>query len=331
MDIKPDLSLLNIKDFMNISTSQDAFIQSIFEGNHSHAYLLYGEDGLAKHRLCHLLANFILDTHEDSVDKLVISVDTVKSQGLSTATSSIGIAAIRDMVVPFISTLSMFSGNRIVIVEHAELLTMQAQNALLKPLESCRDDIIYFLVANDLSKIIPTVKSRCIKVQIHRWPNEHIIEYLKRFNIGDSIAQNAAKHSMGLLARAIDTINNSTDTEYLDKAIDRLFRISSLTDIIKFSCDYAKPSDEFKNNLLDIFERVVETAIQLSFNSEENIYAEFPDKWLKAIDMRQIISFNKIIESTMLARRMNKMQSNWQSVMDLWLASILEETAQWQQ
>ena len=195
MDIKPDLSLLNIKDFLNISPSQDAFIQSILDGKHSHAYLLYGEDGLAKHRLCHILANHILNSNDSSVDKLVISKETVKNQGLSNAVSSIGVAAIRDMLVPFISTLSMFSGNRVVVIEHAELLTMQAQNALLKPLESGRDDIIYFLVANELSKIIPTVKSRCIKVQIHRWDTDKIAKYLMQFGVASSLAENSANHS----------------------------------------------------------------------------------------------------------------------------------------
>lgn len=286
---------------------------------------------MAKHRLCHLLANYILNTNEDSVDKLTISIETVKNQGLSTAVSSIGIAAIRDMLVPFISTLSMFNSSRIVIVEHAELLTMQAQNALLKPLESARDDIIYFLVANDISKIIATVKSRCIKVQLHRWEPDRIAEYLMRFGIGQRIAQDTANHSAGLIERAIDIINNSEESEYLDKAIDALLRLSSLTDAVKFSCQYAKVSDEFKNHLLNTFERIVETAIHIACNVEDKSFSNFSEKWHRAIEMRQIISFNKIIESTMLARRMNKMQSNWQSVMDLWLASILEETAQWQQ
>ena len=331
MDIKPDLSLLNIKDFLNISPSQDAFIQSILDGKHSHAYLLYGEDGLAKHRLCHILANHILNSNDSSVDKLVISTETVKNQGLSTAVSSIGVAAIRDMLVPFISTLSMFSGNRVVVIEHAELLTMQVQNALLKPLESGRDDIIYFLVANELSKIIPTVKSRCIKVQIHRWDTDKIAKYLMQFGVASSLAENAANHSSGLVGRAIEIINNSTETEYLNKAIDRLLNLSSLTDAVKFSCEYAKSGDEFKNNLLDTFERIVESALHKSCNVEGGYFIEYPDNWQTAIKNRQIISFNKIIESTMLARRMNKMQSNWQSVMDRWLASILEETAQWQQ
>lgn len=330
MDNQLDLSFINIKDYLNISAPQDAFINAILEGRFAHAYLIYGDEGVAKHRLCHLLADNILGINGEGPDKLVLSVDSIKKAGLSTATSSMGVTAIRDMLVPFISALSMLGSKRVVIIEHAELLTAQAQNALLKPLEYSRDDIVFFIICNDTSKILTTVKSRCIKVPIHRWTNEKISNLLIRGGVDGKYAVRIAQRSAGLVVKAIDFISNTEEVKNIDIAIDRLFNLSSYTDIISFACEYAKADEIFRNDLLDIFEQKLQAILHNVCNMNNTDCSTLPKKWQTIIEKKDIFTINNIIRAVINARHMKNMQTNWQSVLDSFLASVLEETTKWQ-
>jgi DNA polymerase III subunit delta' len=64
--------------------------------------------------------------------------------------------------------LSLFSGNKkyqIAIIDEAERLNKQAQNALLKTLEEPNDSSLIILVANNTQKLLPTIISRCQKIK----------------------------------------------------------------------------------------------------------------------------------------------------------------------
>ena len=61
----------------------------------------------------------------------------------------------------FVSLTSHQAGARVVLITKAEQLNLNAANALLKMLEEPPAETIFLLVANNLSRIIPTVRSRC--------------------------------------------------------------------------------------------------------------------------------------------------------------------------
>lgn len=52
------------------------------------------------------------------------------------------------------------------IIESAELLTTEAQNALLKPLEEPPDFTVIFLESPTTGAILPTILSRCLLIQL---------------------------------------------------------------------------------------------------------------------------------------------------------------------
>ncbi len=61
----------------------------------------------------------------------------------------------------FISLTSHQNGRRVAIIYPAERLNLNAANALLKMLEEPPPHTIFVLVANQLSRILPTIRSRC--------------------------------------------------------------------------------------------------------------------------------------------------------------------------
>ena len=57
-------------------------------------------------------------------------------------------------------------GKRIFIIDYAERMTNQAQNAFLKLLEEPGDDVHYIIASHSTSKLLPTILSRIQTVQI---------------------------------------------------------------------------------------------------------------------------------------------------------------------
>lgn len=79
---------------------------------------------------------------------------------------SIGIEAVRE-IQKTISLAPFQSPQKTVIIPHAELLTIEAQNALLKILEEPPAHTIIILTTENLEILLPTVRSRCTVITLN--------------------------------------------------------------------------------------------------------------------------------------------------------------------
>lgn len=85
--------------------------------------------------------------------------------------TQISVAQIRDLS-SFLSLTSHRSGGlRVILVHPAEALNLASANALLKMLEEPAEGVIFILVAHQLQRLLPTIISRCQKVNMPI-PNE---------------------------------------------------------------------------------------------------------------------------------------------------------------
>ncbi|MGK8440372.1 DNA polymerase III subunit delta' [Ectopseudomonas hydrolytica] len=139
---------------------------------HAHAYLLHGPTGIGKRALaerlmayllcqspsgldacgncksCHLLAagthpdNFVLEPEE--ADK-PIKVDQVRE------------------LVDFVVQTAQLGGRKVVLLEPAEAMNLNAANALLKSLEEPSGNTVLLLISHQPSRLLPTIKSRCVQ------------------------------------------------------------------------------------------------------------------------------------------------------------------------
>lgn len=75
-----------------------------------------------------------------------------------------GIGMVRDSVLTFASTRTIFSsGFKLVILDEADSMTKDAQNALRRIIERFTENTRFCLICNYLNKIIPALQSRCTK------------------------------------------------------------------------------------------------------------------------------------------------------------------------
>ncbi|XP_062517889.1 replication factor C subunit 5-like [Corticium candelabrum] len=75
-----------------------------------------------------------------------------------------GIGIVRGKILSFASTRTIFkSGFKLVILDEADAMTKDAQNALRRIIEKFTENTCFCLICNYLSNIIPALQSRCTR------------------------------------------------------------------------------------------------------------------------------------------------------------------------
>merc|ERR1712117_800162 len=90
-----------------------------------------------------------------------------------------GIGIVRGQILNFASTRTIFnSGYKLVILDEADAMTQDAQNALRRIIEKFTDNVRFCLICNYLSKIIPALQSRCTRFRFGPLDPEQIMPRL---------------------------------------------------------------------------------------------------------------------------------------------------------
>ena len=139
--------------------------------------------------VCHECHTVLAGSHAD--------VNLVRTQLLT-----LGVREIRDLVRQ--AALAP-AGERwqIVIVEDADRLTEQANNALLKAVEEPTPRTVWMLCAPTVEDVLPTIRSRCRLVTLSTPTTEDVAAFLeRRLGVERSLASYAARASQGHIGRA---------------------------------------------------------------------------------------------------------------------------------
>ncbi|KAJ8959067.1 hypothetical protein NQ318_022323 [Aromia moschata] len=90
-----------------------------------------------------------------------------------------GIGIVRGQILTFASTRTIFkSGFKLIILDEADAMTMDAQNALRRIIEKYTENIRFCIICNYLSKIIPALQSRCTRFRFGPLSPEQILPRL---------------------------------------------------------------------------------------------------------------------------------------------------------
>ncbi|CAH2007591.1 unnamed protein product [Acanthoscelides obtectus] len=91
-----------------------------------------------------------------------------------------GIGIVRGQILTFASTRTIFkSGFKIIILDEADAMTMDAQNALRRIIEKYTENIRFCIICNYMSKIIPALQSRCTRFRFGPLSPEQIMPRLE--------------------------------------------------------------------------------------------------------------------------------------------------------
>ncbi len=153
---------------------QSLWLQLAKRPQHAHAYLLHGPAGIGKRALATALAHFLLcqdrqDLHPCGRCKgcLLLAAGThpdLYELKPAEDKKSVGVDDVRALI-DFIAKTAQMGGHKVVLVAEppAEEMTLAASNALLKSLEEPSRDTVLLLLCDQPSRLLPTIKSRCVQ------------------------------------------------------------------------------------------------------------------------------------------------------------------------
>jgi len=147
------------------------FVRAMGEGRLHHAWLLHGMRGVGKSMLAARMAATYLcaspsengpcgNCHGCHVIAAGAHPD-MRLVSLEDGKRDISIGQVRELL-SFLSLSGSESVRRVVVLQDAELLNVQAANALLKGLEEPAAGSLLLIVCNDLARLPATIRSRCM-------------------------------------------------------------------------------------------------------------------------------------------------------------------------
>ena len=118
--------------------------------------------------------------------------------------ASIGVDDIRKQINDTIQVRPYSSYYKIYIVDEAEKMTAQAQNALLKTIEEPPSYAVILLLTTNPDAFLPTILSRCVQLKLKPLKDSVVKEYLiQSLGVEESQAEIYAAFARGNLGRAI--------------------------------------------------------------------------------------------------------------------------------
>lgn len=152
---------------------QDSLWQQLAgRSQHAHAYLLHGPMGIGKRALAERLMASLLCQRPEGLEAcgqckscLLLKAGSHPDNYIlepEEADKAIKVDQVRDLVSFVVQTAQM-GGRKVVLIEPVEAMNHNAANALLKSLEEPSGDTVLLLVSHQPSRLLPTVKSRCVQ------------------------------------------------------------------------------------------------------------------------------------------------------------------------
>lgn len=254
--------MAGFKDIIGQEQIKEHLRNALSMGKVSHAYIISGErfsgkeyiakifamalqcerEGIEPCQECHSCRQALSDNQPD-----IIRVTHEKP-------GSIGVDDIRGQINGDIAIKPYSSPRKIYIVNEAEKMTVQAQNALLKTLEEPPAYAVILLLTTNVNAFLPTILSRCVVLNMKPVADELVKRYLmEELQIPDYKAEVCVAFARGNIGKA-KQLASSEDFEKVKEEALALLKYVQDMDVTEMIAAVRKIS-EYKlevNDYLDI-------------------------------------------------------------------------------
>lgn len=327
-------------DFRNIIGHEDIIkhFKSSIETDHvNHAYILCGEKASGKRSVAQAFAK-TLQCEKGGIDACcmcqsclqadsgnhpdIVYVKHEKATGYS-------VDEIREQVVSTVPVRPYKSKYKVYIIEDAQLMNPACQNALLKTIEEPPQYAVLLLLTNSMDRILPTIVSRCILLNMKPVRERDILEYLEReHGVTGERAVFCAEYAEGNLGKAVLLATNEDYAALIESVIDlesHIFEMDmdSISDAIK-NC-----SEKYKMNIeeyLDLMMMWYRDILMLKVTGKPDKII-FKDELSTIRNQSKYLSFNRLeknakaIETAKIRLRAN---AKFEDVMRLLILTLKE-------
>lgn len=242
------------KDFLGNNKIKETLTRTWLNAKLPSAYIFHGPEGIGKFHLaleftkllnclkpennepcgrCYsciqIRDNIFPDFHLIDSDKKIITIDLIRE------------------LFPKLYVRSFSCKKRVVMINDAEKMNLNSQNCLLKTLEEPPTETLMILVTSMINKILPTVRSRCIKLNFSKPDPELLIPFVeKKYTIEKAKAEILVNLSNSSFSRIEEMANG----DYLAFRLNILHSIVGIKDPFALAQDFEKEKERIKDVLL---------------------------------------------------------------------------------
>lgn len=234
----------------------------------THSIIIEGAEGVGKTTLASYLSSKLLDITEDKLSSYsyylllqpidnTISIDNIRSCTQFMRLKTLGKNTIR----------------RVLLIENAQYMTIEAQNAFLKLFEEPPKDTVIILTVTNSQKLLHTIQSRAQIISVKNPSFNDTKEYFSKLKFSDEEIQKAYNISEGRTGLMSAILKDNTEHPLLNKIneakailrdslFDRMKRVDELSKLkpeipsllqaLAIVCRAAMHQSSEKNNTLGV-------------------------------------------------------------------------------
>ena len=324
------------KDVVGHSEIIQYIQNAVTEDKVSHAYILNGEKGSGKKMLaslfaqtlqcekggtepcyeCHSCKQAVSGNHPD-----IIWVTHEKP-------NSISVDDIRVQINGDIQVKPYNGKYKIYIVPDADMMTVQAQNALLKTIEEPPAYAIILLLTENANSLLPTICSRCVMLKLRNIKDQLVKRYLmEQLQVPDYKADVCTAFAQGNIGKAAMLAGSEHFNEIKDEAVRLLKNIDTmelgdLVEAVKRISAYKIEITDYLDILMIWYRDVL--IYKATMNIDRLIFGEEIDSIRERAKKSSYEGIETILEALEKAKARLRANVNFDLVIELLLLTIKE-------
>ena len=213
--------------------------KTVEQGKASHSYLFVGPEGIGKKLIAQEFATLILN--KDIINNP--DFDIIIPDG-----NSLKIEQIRELQKR-IQEKPIASQKKVYIIDDAEKMTTESQNALLKTLEEPPEFATIILISSNENAFLATIKSRCMIIHFQKLNDNQIKNYMSN-NYGlKNVNQNMLDIFQGSIKKAISLKDKIEQYKIIEDIVDSIEKQKDLIEISKIAEPLYKTKEEINEML----------------------------------------------------------------------------------
>lgn len=237
---------------------------AIQTGKVSHSYIFTGEPGSGKKLLASTFA-MTLQCEAGGNEPCQKCESCKKAAGKNhpdiimvshEKPGTISIDEIRDQVIHDVAIKPYCSPYKIYIVADAEMMTVQAQNALLKTIEEPPEYAVIMLLTSNVDSLLPTIQSRCVRLDLKVVDDSLVKQYLmERLQVPDYQAEIDVSFAQGSIGKAKEAATSQEFADMTQNAL-KILKYANSMEVYELADAIKNLSNEKQNinDYLDLFQ-----------------------------------------------------------------------------
>ena len=324
---------MKFSDLSGQNRMTEQLVRSMQIGRTVHAHILEGGEGTGKRTLAQICARALNCSAPEHQRPCGVCPSCIRAEAGNHPDitvlrppvekgreKAIGVDAVRELIEK-VAIRPYEGGYGCVIIERASLLTIAAQNALLKTLETPPENVVFFLLVESTSSLLTTIVSRARVTRLPVLSWQAVRDVLLRRGMTPMRAEQLADISGGSVGYALSADADEDFLPVVERAIQAAMRVKTAADV-PAAAAAIKDDRERADTILTALENFARDRMLVQNGAEPFAQGR------AALYAQPGATGKTMLMAVMQARRQLKSNVSWQSATEMMFLSLAEGKAQ---